>query len=191
MLLPNVLRTKPHPNICAETVDYHYKHGLTHSISVGGIVEPFAFSLSDPGSTPSRGLGDATSGSLLVPAVGHPMDVSHMGGSSSYAIGLFMDSLPAGVTDDWSLRMRYWSPVDARPQGRDTLFADGGCFENIPVSSFLQRRVEKMVLFFNSHAPLQPTSSWDAYNDEYTGEQVTGQRIHNILIVTETYTLCR
>ena len=158
-------------------VEYHYKHGLKHTVSVGGLVEPFAVSLFDNDTAPLRGLpSDEPFAYLKVPPVQHGMDVAHMGGSSSYAIGMFMDTLPAGVTDDWSLTLKYWSPTDRLPSAKDTLFADGGCSENIPVSSYLQRRVQKMVLFFNSHTPLQPASSWDVSQDEYTGEQVTGER---------------
>jgi hypothetical protein len=175
-------------------VDYHYKHGLTHHVPVGGLLEPFAFSLSED-ADPRKGLEPGQTSALLqVPGVRHSMDVAHMGGASSYAIGMFMDTLPAGVTDDWSLRMKYWSPTDSKPSTKDTLFADGGCYENIPVSSFLQRRVEKMVLFFNSHTPIQPASSWDVYKDEYTGEQITGEQYcptpHTLHFSTDQLLLC-
>ncbi|CAE7663063.1 unnamed protein product, partial [Symbiodinium microadriaticum] len=112
-------------------VEYHYKHGLKHTVSVGGLVEPFAFSMSDEKDTPLTGLqSDEASAYLKVPPVEHNIDLAHMGGSSSYAIGMFLDTLPSGITDDWSLKMKYWSPTDRLPSAKDTLFADGGCYEN-------------------------------------------------------------
>lgn len=146
-------------------------------MTVGGAVEPFAFSLSDAGAVPPAGLGDEPSGTLRVPSFEHPMDIAHMGGSSSYAVGLFVDTLPSGLSDDLSLRMKYWSSVDDVPTAKDTLFSDGGTYENVLLSSLLQRRVEKVVLFYNSHLPLQSSSSWNVYEDEYTGDQVTGKSL--------------
>lgn len=55
---------------------------------------------------------------------------------------------------------------------RDTLFADGGCYENLLVTSMLQRRVEKIVLFFNVHQPLQPAANWDVINDPPSKTQI-------------------
>jgi hypothetical protein len=159
-----------------KTVDYHYHHGLTHSKTMGGAVEPFAYSLYDEGAVPKQGLGDDdVTDYELVPEFKKPLDLSHAGGASSYAVGMFMDSLPEKLRTNLDYSMQYWSPVDKKPSGEETLFADGGCFENVLLSSMLQRRVERVVLFFNSHAPLQPAESWDVYQDEYTGDQVTGE----------------
>lgn len=157
-------------------VEYDYHHGLTHKITMGGVVEPFGYSLSDSGAVPKHGLGDSEVSEFeMIPKFKDPLDLAHVGGASSYAIGMFMDSLPEKLRTNMDYSMQYWSPVDAKPSGTETLFADGGCFENVLVSSMLQRRVEKIVLFFNSHAPLQPASSWDVHNDVYTGEQVTDE----------------
>lgn len=163
--------------IIVENVEYHYTHGAIHQVTVGGAVEPFAFSLSDEGAVPSTGLlAGQTSGIVHIDSdVPNMMDMQHMGGASSYAPGLFVDTLPDGLSDDLSLRMKYWSVVDKLPSVKDTLFADGGCYENILVSSMLQRRVEKLVLFFNSHLPLQPASSWNVDTEPFTGDEVTGK----------------
>lgn len=154
-------------------VHYKYHHGLSHTKTMGGVVEPFAYALYDNNAVPQRGLGDDEMSTLKIPDFEKSLDLAHMGGSSSYAIGMFMDSLPEKLRTNLDYSMQYWSPVDNRPSSDETLFADGGCFENILVSSMLQRRVEKLVLFFNAGTPLQPTSSWDVFNDVYTGEEVT------------------
>jgi hypothetical protein len=68
--------------------------------------------------------------------------------------------------------MNYWSPAEERPSEKDTLFADGGCYENLLVSSMLQRRVEKIVLFYNVHTTLQPALTWDVANDPPSKTQI-------------------
>jgi len=159
----------------ARSVDYHYHLGLKHSITVGGAVEPFAYSLYDSDAVPREGLNGNTEGYQQVPAFDKPLDLAHAGGASSYAIGMFMDSLPEKLRTNMDYSMMYWSPADKKPKSQETLFADGGCLENILVSSMLQRRVQRIVLFFNSNTPLQPASSWDVYKDDYTGKQVTDE----------------
>lgn len=69
------------------------------------------------------------------------------------------------------MQFDYWSPSDLIPSGIETYFGDGGSYENIPLISFLQRRVEKIVLFFNSETTLQPADKWDvASNLTYDGQ---------------------
>ena len=69
------------------------------------------------------------------------------------------------------MKFDYWSPSDLIPSGEETYFGDGGSYENIPLISFLQRRVEKIILFFNSNTPLQPAANWDvAANITYDGQ---------------------
>jgi hypothetical protein len=157
-------------------VEYHYHHGFTHKKTMGGAVEPFAYALYDSGAVPKHGMEDEdVTDSVMVPSFKEPLDLAHVGGASSYAVGMFMDSLPEKLRTNLDYSMQYWSPIDAKPSGEETLFADGGCFENILVSSMLQREVQKLVLFFNSKAPVQPASSWDVYNDVYTGDQITDE----------------
>jgi hypothetical protein len=142
---------------------------------VGGAVEPFAYSRH--GHAPANGLATGQLSDILsVPsseaAFSDTLDPAHMAGASGFAIGAFMDTLPLGIPANTSLHMNYWSPADAAPMERDTLFADGGCYENLLVTSMLQRRVEKMVLFFNVHQPLQPAANWDVVNDPPSKTQI-------------------
>ena len=52
------------------------------------------------------------------------------------------------------------------------LFGDGGSIENLPLISFLQRKVKKMILFLNCDVPLQPTELWNVSSDSRKYGQV-------------------
>ena len=67
----------------------------------------------------------------------------------------------------------YWSPSDRTPRHESTLFGDGGNYENLNLISFLQRRVEKIVLFSSGSVPLQPASEWDVETDPPAGDQIS------------------
>jgi hypothetical protein len=159
----------------SEEIEYKYAHDDTnHPVTVGGVVEPFGMSRTST-KPPINGLSSgATEGVISVPkfSPSSVWDVAHMAGSSGYAPGAFFDTLPQKILEDTSLHASYWSAADKNPTSRDTLFADGGCYENILVTSMLQRRVEKLVLFFNVHTPLQPASSWDVKNDPPSKTQI-------------------
>jgi hypothetical protein len=94
-------------------------------------------------------------------------------GASSYAIASFFESFRSKNISDLGMHVDYWSPADHFPKAKDTFFADGGAYDNIPLISFLQRQVTRIVLFFTSSTPLQPSSKWDPYQDEATTSQVT------------------
>jgi hypothetical protein len=66
----------------------------------------------------------------------------------------------------------YWSPSDRTPSEDATIVGDGGNIENINIISFLQRRVEKIVMFSNVMTPLYPASEWNVDTDEYTGKEL-------------------
>lgn len=172
-------------------MEFDYTHGLTHTVRVGGAVESFAFSRSLDRHDPSRsGLApDETTAEVSVPGVSreNTLDVAHMGGASSFAIGAFMDTLPYHIPTNTSLHMSYWAPADPRPTAQDTLFADGGCYENILVTSMLQRRVEKLVLFFNVHQALQPATKWNVYEDPPSKTQVARDLAAFFGVVPEDY----
>jgi hypothetical protein len=71
------------------------------------------------------------------------------------------------------MHINYWSPAQSLVKQSDTLFADGGAVENIPLISFIQRRVKKIILFYVSSTPLAPASKYDPVKDKYTGDQLT------------------
>ena len=78
-----------------EDMEYQYKHGLKHTIRVGGTVESFAFSRSGEGPKHGLAAGDST-GLLTVPRTKRhdALDASHMASASSFAIGAFVDTMP-------------------------------------------------------------------------------------------------
>ena len=67
----------------------------------------------------------------------------------------------------------YWSPSDSTPRHKSTLFGDGGDYENMNLISYIQRRVDKIILFSNGQVPLQPSSSWNVEKDAPTGDQIS------------------
>lgn len=172
-------------------INYDYKRGGRdeHTLAVGGAVEPFAFTRTG-GAGPAQGLAPGqTSGMLTVPAAApsEVVDIAHICGASSYAPGAFMDSLPLGIPDNTSLHFNYWSPSDAEPETEDTFFADGGVYENLLVSSMLQRRVEKLVLFYNVHTTLKPAEDWDVRTEPPSKSQVARDLAAFFGVIPEDY----
>lgn len=153
-------------------VQYKYNLGIKHTKTVGGLVESFGFARN--GTNPSFGLSAKHSTAVLtVPEPKVPFNLEYAAAASSYAPGSLVESLRPPTLYDQGLHIDYWSPADARPSVEDTLFADGGSYENIPLISFLQRRVEKIVLFFVSSTPLKPANQYNSATDVYTGDQLT------------------
>ena len=77
-------------------------------------------------------------------------------------LGAFAESIPLGVSESFGMHFNYWSPTHhVQPTNYDMLLADGGTLENIPLISFLQRKVKNIILFLNYDDPLQTTDEWD------------------------------
>jgi hypothetical protein len=156
-----------------QSVAYDYHLGFTHHRTVSGAIEPFAISKSGEDS-PYVGLAsDHTTGWLTYNLPSDVFDLATAAGLSSYAPGAFVESLPLNTSEILGMTMNYWSPSDLVPSGSTTFFADGGSYENIPLISFLQRRVEKIILFFNSVTPLQMSSNWDVAANQTYDDQVS------------------
>jgi hypothetical protein len=71
------------------------------------------------------------------------------------------------------MEMDYWAPADRHPTSLRWQVSDGGAYENVPLLSFLQRQVSKIVLFFNQHLPLQPSNKFNVETDEPNEKQIT------------------
>jgi len=160
----------------SQDVNYRYKGiGLTHTKKVGGTVEPFAFARIG-GDAPSHGLAKRMTSSVLeVPEPDVFVDLQFAAGAVSYAPGSFFESiLIPDVASDTSMQFNYWSPAEeVRPDFTTMMYADGGCYQNIPLINFMQRGVSKIVLFFLSSIPLLPFEDWDVNTDPYSQDQVT------------------
>jgi len=172
------------------SVGYNYhENNNTKYRTVGGVIEPFAFGRY--GDAPFWGLSDDEySGSLSVPEPTEVFDLQQGGGASSYAPGAFVESFrPNELASTLGLHFDYWSPVDKRPSSMDTLFCDGGSYQNILLPSLLQRRVKKIVLFFNSGTPLQPSSNWNVYEDEPSQSQITDTFSGLFGVIAEDYAM--
>jgi hypothetical protein len=156
-----------------KNLDVKYDYGLvSHSKRIGGAVEPFAFAVN--GTAPLIGMAsDHSSATLNVPEPIVSLDLAYAAGASSYAPGSLLESLRPPDLYSMGLHFTYWSPTNQVPKDEDYLFADGGAFENIPLISFIQRRVQKIVLFYVSSTPLAPSSKYNPYTDPYTGDKVS------------------
>jgi hypothetical protein len=154
-------------------VSYEYTRGIRHTRRVGGMVEPFAWS--DKGAAPSRGLlPHQTTGLLSIPEPTKAMDIGTSAAASSYAPGSFVEAFhPKDLANALGMHFDYWSPSAAIPSAKDTLFTDGGAYENIVLISYLQRRVSRIILFFNDHTPLAPANKYNPSTDTYTGDQLS------------------
>jgi hypothetical protein len=143
--------------------------------TVGGFLETFAFSRASNRTdgediAPREGLKEGVSMAVLeVPAPSGILDLGRAAGASSYAPGAFFDSFD--IQKPTSLHFNYYSPTDPTSGGQtvstrkntlfDTVFADGGSLENIPLISFIQRGVKRILYCSNSVTPLQPSSKWN------------------------------
>lgn len=158
-------------------VDYQYKKEI-RTKRMGGAIESFAFG----GKAAPVGLGAnvisvGEDGAILkgIPAPANYNDLGLAAGATSYAPGALFES--AGITPKLAnyagYNMDYWSPTEKIPISDDTLFADGGSYENVPLINFIQRRVTKIVLFINAGTPMQPASSWNVETDAPDANQIT------------------
>jgi len=157
-------------------VKYKYKGiGLSHNKHIGGAIEPYAFARKG-GGAPAHGLPQkATSGVLAVPEPETFLDLQFAASTVSYAPGSFFESIgiPQAAAE-LSMEFQYWSPdEEKKPDFTPMMFADGGCYQDISLIQFLQRRVSKIVLFFISSIPLKPFEDWNVNTDPYSEDQVT------------------
>lgn len=126
------------------------------------------------GSAPKAGLASGVASAVKnVPEPDLILDLQFAAAASSYAPGTVFESLPKILPQKLGLSMSYFSPADPLPATKKWLFGDGGSYENIPLINFLQRKVEKIVLFFNSETALQPASKWDVEHDAPDASQIS------------------
>ena len=163
-------------------VRYTYNEGVIFTRSttrhIGGAIEPFAFGGADRPS--KRLLPHQSEGVLTVNAPDTVFDLKDAACATSFAPGAFLESIGSLglISKNLGLVKSYWSPSlatgDVKSLGdNDFLFGDGGSFENIPLINFIQRRVEKIVLFFNSETPLESSDTWAVESDEPSQDQVS------------------
>ena len=137
--------------------------GRTRTCAVGGVVQPWAFSLSADG-----GLAGAATATLhgVASGVQKAHTLREAIGSSSYFPGGYIAGLP--VLDDYAESRHYYSPATASaaeaPTDGTFAFADGGVLQDPALIGPLQRRVRSIVLFCNFAAPLASSLNWNPAN---------------------------
>ncbi len=155
-------------------VEYEYLHGKVHTKRVGGLVEAFAFN--KHGAGPASGLpAGSSTGLLQVPEPTTIADIATFAAVNGWAPGTFTDLLrPKELANEFSIHFDYWSPTQSeKPDVTDFIFSDGGTYEDLPLISFLQRRVDRVILFVNDAKPLYPADRYNPYTDVYTGEEAS------------------
>jgi hypothetical protein len=126
------------------------------SIYYGGAIEPYAFAVKG-GRAPAHGIVENNinrcTGRLLdVPKPQEMLDLTNVTSTSSLNPSALFESLYVfDVILDWVYS--YWSPALHSPTVRKISFTDGGYTQNIPLTSFIQRGVEKIVLVCITYVP--------------------------------------
>ncbi|CAM9277883.1 unnamed protein product, partial [Ectocarpus fasciculatus] len=147
-------------------------HSDTRTLTVGGLVEPYAFGGATP---PSTGLGSSEKhGRLSVPDTDVVCDLALAVGSSSYAMGCFYAASDLSSAQNNVGQRNYFSPSHATPSSEFEVMAlaDGAGVQNTNVISLLQRNVAKMILFVQTSTPMSMSSDWNPASDTLSGDYV-------------------
>lgn len=160
-------------NLKTLDVRYDYSLGTHRTRRVGGLVEPFGYSFQ--GKPPMFALKETQQEGMLSITEAKKLDLMSVTGASSYAPGSFVNSLYPSNLTEMGMHINQWSPADYFPIGKDTYLADGGAYENVPLISFLQRQVNRIVIFFTPSTPLQPSEKYNPYTDEATTESLSDE----------------
>eukprot|EP01035_Chromulina_nebulosa_P019172 gene19172-25017_t len=156
-------------------VTYKYNLGRKHVKTVGGAIELIGACRTCSYSPNIGLLEDETEGILRLEQPTDIFDIKYAATLSSYAPGSLFESLIDELSESLGLTMNYWTPTKRllTNSSESTYFSDGGSYENINLISFIQRRVEKVILFFISPNPLQTSSNWNVTEDTAYDSQVT------------------
>jgi len=152
-------------NFFSKQITYNFGHG-EDMILVGGVVEPIAYDKKfSPASKPLKGLRKGQQeGILTIPKPSESLDLKDCIAMSSYATETVIN--PNFVMkDEGALSCNFWSCLSTHPISSDMLVADGRYTQAIPLISFLQRRVENIILFIESEIPLKSSKEWNVDED--------------------------
>lgn len=148
----------------------------TVTYRVGGAIEPIGMDLNSAFKGPEVGIRKGEKeGILKSPPPTLPLDLKTCAAMSSFAAGAVLEGI--GQTHFFSdltgMKIPYYSPTLPHPVTDPFFMGDGGSFENINLISLLQRRVKKIVLFFNSNTPLKPSDQWNVDVDPPADDQIS------------------
>lgn len=136
--------------------------GNQQTFTVGGMVEPFAAGTAGPppGTESVRAASGAEYTTVLQPDVSATVAV--IAAASSEFYGPAIASILPKLSHAMDINYTYWSPQQPAAQASPSmLLGDGGCYENQLVIAMIQRRVQNIVVFASSDAPLAPKEKWD------------------------------
>lgn len=134
-------------------------------LRIGGVIEPYCFSLQG-GAAPTSSLDyDATFGELLLPACRKGLDLSNAVSISSYNPGTIFDAVSVPFNDLYpQFNANYFSPAFEDPRMKPMLFVDGSATQKIPLIGFIQRGVEKIIVVTHSYTPIDYVALHDYTN---------------------------
>jgi hypothetical protein len=120
---------------------------------VGGLVEPIGCSTSG-GKAPVKGLSRSLSQqTIFLQKPTKYLDLATIATTALFAPGELLEGdRLAEPLMDWICD--YWSPLEDKPTVTPTYIADGSNVMNIPIFSYIQRGVEKIVSVVNSHTSI-------------------------------------
>jgi len=159
-------------NFWSQSINYDFGNGK-QTVVAGGAVEPIGcFIELSQFSEQLKGLGQQKlQGTLSIPKPSRLMDLKGCIAASSYAPEELID--PEFIMKaECALSLNHWSCVPSVTACNEMFFADGGYTQSICLISFLQRRVKKIILFFESSVPLKSSKEWDVESDVPESNQV-------------------
>lgn len=131
------------------------------TFTVGGMVEPFAAGTAGPppGAESVQAASGAEYTTVLQPEISATVAV--IAAASSEFYGPAIASILPKLSHAMDINYTYWSPQQPAAQASPSmLLGDGGCYENQLVIAMIQRRVQNIVVFASSDAPLAPKEKW-------------------------------
>lgn len=145
----------------SQNVTFTSSNGTTQTVSLGGLVEAFAFG----GNKPSQGIGDGSISSVASSASGLlslPKPATVPGSGLARAVGV-SSMAPAALFSqalgsDLTLTTEELWQASGDFSGNEMLVGDGGNVDNDGIFSMLRRRVSSLVVFVNCEQALN--TSW-------------------------------
>ncbi len=132
--------------------------------TVGGLIEPWAFSAYGPPTHALRSSrGGTTNLKLSATKVGPILDLNFVISSSSFYGGCGiagLDTLSVNERIRLSDNVTYWSPAATGISNKFVL-GDGGSLQNDNIISLIQRKVKRVICICSSSVVLQPREKWD------------------------------
>jgi len=127
----------------------------SETVKIGGAIEGYGFALQG-GLVPSLGLNSQdTLADLSLPVPVKGLDLCNAVSISSYNTGAVFDAVSVPFNGMYAQHnANYFSPAFEEAKMNPMLFADGSTVQKIPIISFIQRGVEKIIAVVSAYTPI-------------------------------------